>query len=1045
MKFGLFGNTQHKNNAENNEAKAKIAALDRSLAIIEFDPSGNILDANDNFLNVMGYSHAEVVGHHHSMFLSQQEQGSSEYQIFWQKLRDGEFQQGEFHRLAKDGSDVWIQATYNPVLDDQGRVLKVIKFASDVTAQKLQNFAYEEQINAISRSQAVIHFNIDGTILWANDNFLNTMGYRLSEIKGKHHRIFLTEEDAGSEAYRSFWQKLQQGKFQTGEFKRQGKDREVWIQASYNPINDTHGKPVKVVKFASDITEEKQRNSNNQGKIEAINKSQAVIEFNMDGTIITANDNFLSTMGYKLDEIEGQHHRIFVEPGYAESNEYQQFWQSLRNGKFASAEYRRFAKDGQEVWIQAIYNPILDDKGIPVKVMKIATDITKQKQENADYEGQLRAISLSQAVIEFDLDGHILSANDNFLNAMGYTLDEVKGKHHRIFVAPEERDTSNYKSFWQALKSGKFQSGEYRRIGKQGQDVYIQASYNPILNAAGKPVKVVKYASDITEEKQRNADYQGQINAISKSQAVIEFNMDGTIITANEAFLSRMGYTLEEVKGQHHRMFIDSKSTPENDYRQFWAKLNEGQFQAGEYKRVAKSGEDVWIQASYNPIMDLRNRPVKVVKYATDVTEQKIRNANYQGQIEAIHKSQAVIEFNMDGIIRSANQHFLDAMGYRMDEIEGKHHKIFVSAEYANSPEYQQFWQSLNEGQFASGEYHRIGNGGHSVYIQATYNPILDANGTPYKVVKFCTDITGRVIAIDAASQSLKALASGDLDCAIEVEFISQFEELKEAINNTVYQLRQTVETINDSAEQVAAASNEIRLGNEDLSSRTEQQASSLEETAASMEELTSTVQANSNLSRDANKEAYQAKVQAENGADVVNKAVTSMEEINVASQKIHDIIGVIDEIAFQTNLLALNAAVEAARAGEEGRGFAVVANEVRSLAQRSAGAAKEIKALINSTVSKVEEGSKLVGDSGKTLAEIEAAISKVSEMVNQISEASKEQSAGIQEANEAITNMDTMTQQNAALVEEASAASQSLTDQANAMKQQLAFFTLRK
>lgn len=918
-----------------------------------------------------------------------------------------------------------------------------MSFASDITDQKQANFLYKEQINAINRSQAIIHFELDGTILWANENFLAAMGYQLEEIQGKHHRLFVTQDEANSKDYQQFWQELAKGKFKSGEFKRQGKDREVWIQASYNPISDENGNPMRVVKFASDVTQETQTKRLNQGKIDAINHSQAVIEFDTSGNILNANQNFLSTMGYQLNEIVGQHHRMFVDPDYAKSNEYRQFWQDLQAGKYAAAEYKRFAKDGSEIWIQASYNPILDDTGKPIRVVKIATDITQQKQKNADYEGQLKAISVSQAVIEFDLNGNILTANENFLKTTGYTLAEVKGKHHRIFVTSEEQNKPEYQAFWDALKAGNFQSGEFHRISKQGQDIYIQASYNPIFDAAGNPTKIVKYASDITSEKLRIADYIGKIDAINKSQAVIEFNLDGTIITANDAFLQRMGYQLSEIQGQHHRMFVDPASISERDYAAFWQSLNEGQYQTGEYKRKDKLGKDVWIQASYNPILDPNNKPIKVVKYATDITEEKLRNANFQGQIEAIDRSQAVIEFDMSGTIQAANQHFLDATGYQLEEIVGKHHRMFVEPEVANSHSYTEFWQRLNDGKFESGEYKRISKSGDAIYIQATYNPIYDSNGKPFKVVKFCTDITGRVAAIESASEAISRLARGDLSCEIDIDFIPQFQELKEAINSTCQQLRRTVDSINEAADEVTAAANEIRLGNEDLSSRTEQQASSLEETAASMEELTSAVRANSDLSTEASKEANQAKQQANQGAEVVFKAVASMKEIDAASKKIHDIIGVIDEIAFQTNLLALNAAVEAARAGEEGRGFAVVANEVRSLAQRSAAAAKEIKTLINNTVEKVEEGRTLVDKSGETLSQIEAAVNRVAEMVVQISAASNEQSSGIKETNEAITSMDTMTQQNAALVEEASAASQSLVDQASSMRQQLSYFQL--
>lgn len=296
----------------------------------------------------------------------------------------------------------------------------------------------------------------------------------------------------------------------------------------------------------------------NNAKLDALDRSQAIIEFNMDGTIITANRNFLNAVGYALHEIQGKHHSIFVEKAYGKSAEYREFWQKLNRGEFQAAEYPRVNKQGKQFWIQATYNPIIGKNGIPYKVIKFASDITAQKLENADYQGQIQAISKSQAVIEFKPDGTILNANENFLNAVGYSLDEIKGQHHSMFVDETYKTSSEYKEFWAKLKRGEYQAGEYQRFGKGGKEIWIQASYNPIFDLSGNVVKVVKYASDITEQKQRNAYYSGQIKAISKSQAVIEFELNGTIVTANDNFINAVGYSLEEIQGQHHSMFMPS-------------------------------------------------------------------------------------------------------------------------------------------------------------------------------------------------------------------------------------------------------------------------------------------------------------------------------------------------------------------------------------------------------------------------------------------------------------------------------------------------------
>ncbi len=557
---------------------------------------------------------------------------------------------------------------------------------------------------------------------------------------------------------------------------------------------------------------------------------------------------------------------------------------------------------------------------------------------------------------------------------------------------------------------------------------------------------------NVTEEKLRNADVHGQFEAVDKVMGVISFEMDGTIIDINDNFLDVVGYSREEVIGQDHRMFASPEVANSAAYAELWAKLNRGEFDAGEYQRVGKGGKDIWLQASYNPILDMNGKPFKVVKFATDITEAKLQTLNYEGQIEAINKAMGVISFNMDGTIIDINDNFLDVVGYRREDVIGKHHRMFASPEVANSTAYAEFWAKLNRGEFDAGEYQRMGSGGKDIWLQASYNPIFDLNGKPYKVVKFAADITQQKqlrmtveSVLEATAVVMNAMAEGDLTRYMEGEYEGEFAQLQQAINETVTKMASVVQDISETAISISSSASEISQGNIDLSQRTEEQASSLEETASSMEELTSTVRQNSDNARQANQLAADARDKAEKGGTVIQNAIEAMAAISASSKKVADIIGVIDEIAFQTNLLALNAAVEAARAGEQGRGFAVVASEVRNLAQRSAAAAKEIKELINDSGDKVKEGAELVDESGRTLDEIVDGAKKVGDIISEIAAASVEQTSGIEQVNKAVTQMDEMTQQNAALVEEAAAAGESLDEQGRSLQEMMAFFNTGK
>jgi methyl-accepting chemotaxis protein len=535
-----------------------------------------------------------------------------------------------------------------------------------------------------------------------------------------------------------------------------------------------------------------------------------------------------------------------------------------------------------------------------------------------------------------------------------------------------------------------------------------------------------------------------QIAAINKSQAVIEFTLDGKIVHANANFLNTLGYTLDEIKGQHHSMFVESAYRLSSEYRQFWEKLGRGEFEAAQYKRIGKSGKEIWIEASYNPLIDRSGRVVGVIKFATDITAHKLKNADFEGQLAAISKAQAIIEFALDGKILNANANFLKTLGYSLEEIKGRHHSMFVEPGYAQSAEYRHFWEKLGRGEFEVAQYKRIGKGGREVWIQASYNPILDASGRPFKVVKFASDITAMRTAVEQTREVVTAAKNKDLTQRIPMAGkSSELEMLCGGVNDLLDTISGVMIEIRAASGEVSNAAAEISTSTTDLSQRTEEQAASLEQTSASMEEMAATVKKNAENAQHANHLTQGTQDVANRGGAVVAEAVAAMAAIEESSRKISDIISVIDEIARQTNLLALNAAVEAARAGEAGRGFAVVASEVRSLAQRSSQAAKDIKDLITNSSGQVQDGVQLVNRAGTSLKEILESIRQVANIVAEITNASTEQASGIDQINKALSQMDEVTQQNSALVEENAATAKTLEQQSAAMDQRVGAFRL--
>jgi len=485
-----------------------------------------------------------------------------------------------------------------------------------------------------------------------------------------------------------------------------------------------------------------------------------------------------------------------------------------------------------------------------------------------------------------------------------------------------------------------------------------------------------------------SGDLEAQIEAINKSQAIIEFEMDGTIITANENFLTTLGYELSEIKGQHHSIFVDPAEHDSAEYKAFWQDLRNGKYQAAEYKRIGKGGQAVWIQASYNPILNRQGKPIKVIKFATDITEQKILNVDFRGKIEAINKSQAIIEFELDGTIITANENFLSTLGYQLSEIKGQHHRLFVDPAERDSAEYKAFWQDLRQGKYQAAEYKRIGKGGKAVWIQASYNPIVNDEGTVVKVVKFATDIS---------SQVEERMRRAEIQKTIDVDLGD--------ITNAVTNASEQASTVSGAAEETSTNVQSLAAG--------------IEELVTSVGEINRQVNSALNVST-------QAVEQADNTSNIVSGLAAS-------AQGIGDVVSLISDIAEQTNLLALNATIESARAGEAGKGFAVVASEVKSLAGQTAKATEDISSQINDVQKATQEVveaianiSKTIGDVNEFSSAIAAAMEEqtavTSEMSSSMQIAAKnvdEITKGVGEISGATQQVDTATQK----VREASAA----------------------
>jgi len=848
-----------------------------------------------------------------------------------------------------------------------------------------------------------------------------------------------------------------------------------------------------------------------RSKLAAIDLVQAVIEFDLSGNIITANQNFLNVMGYQLAEIQGKHHSLFIDDETRDSSEYQQFWQALNRGENRVSEFRRFGKGGKEVWIQASYNPLFDDQGKPYRVVKFATDITQQKLQAAENERNANisnALKVCQAnVMLADNDLNIVYVNEQVQKMLKDRETELR-KYLPSFDVSRLVGTC-VDDFHKTPAKQRSVISELRHPYKT--DIELGEMVFGLIATPWYDIKderigtIVEWYDKTDEVRLRREEREAAAATLRIKQAldvcdtsVMMADNDLNIIYTNNAVVEMLRSREQTLTRELPKFSIDNLiGTCVDDFHKNPAHQRGMLSKLRTPYSTTLNVDDLTFNLIATPLFDDEGERLGTVVEWEDMTERLARereeqrisseNARVKQALDNVSANVMIADSNYDIIYM--NDSIVDMMrtaeadirtqltGFDTNRLVGSNIDVFHK-----NPSHQRTMldalRSTHVGQILVGgrtfrlianpilvDGERIGTvvewadrtaevaieGEIDAMVEAASSgdftkqiALNDKDGFFENLSKGLNHLVSTVeVALNDVIRMLGAMAKGDLTERITRDYQGSFGQLKDDANATANKLTEVIGNIRSSSGAITSAANEIAQGNADLSQRTEEQASSLEETASSMEEMTSTVKQSAENAIEANQLSDKAQEKAVQGGEVVSRAVAAMDEINTSSKKISDIIGVIDEIAFQTNLLALNAAVEAARAGEQGRGFAVVAGEVRNLAQRSAGAAKEIKELIRDSQNKVGDGTQLVNESGETLKDIVNAVEKVSSMMREISEAAQEQTSGIDQVNTAVSEMDDMTQQNAALVEEASAAGEAMAEQARGMNSMMDFFVV--
>ncbi|RDC73200.1 PAS domain S-box protein [Rhodovulum sp. 12E13] len=611
----------------------------------------------------------------------------------------------------------------------------------------------------IDPALGVIEYDTDGIVTAANERATMALEFFADPIEGKHHDTLWPSSVTMSPDYAEFWEKLRQGRTVEGRHEHvSGMGETVWLQSVFIPRRNPEGHVTSVVQCLMDVSDTTAKAAAETEVAAALEAATAVAVFDAEGHLTRANEAFLGLYGIEQDEAIGMKHDRMVDPEFARGRVYREAWEGLAEGRAAEIDVKHLTKAGRPRWMGMTLAPVLSADNSLGKVIVSARDITEVKQR-ATQLGELHdSLERVRPRVEFDLSGKLIEANLPFRKLFAADEEELLGLEHAALCDADFGRSRRHDEFWDKLIAGQEVAGEFRRYAPSGQELWLQMSYTPVTNAEGRVTRIAAVAQDVTAAKKEALGTASRLAAIEQALPMAEFELDGTLNTANKAYLDALGYSLGEVRGRPHSMFCDTDFTPEAEQKAMWEALRTGEAVTGEVRRTASGGREVWLRTTYAPALDRAGQPTRVVQVAIDVTKAVLARAEADSRWAAVNNGFGVVEFDPDGNIVEANEQFLRLMGYSRRDIYGQHHSMFCTPDYVQTQEYRDFWIALGKGEQLRGRFHRVGRFNRDVHILASYSPLRDTAGKVVRVIKFATDISDHVALERLAAEKADAV-----------------------------------------------------------------------------------------------------------------------------------------------------------------------------------------------------------------------------------------------------------------------------------------------
>lgn len=603
-----------------------------------------------------------------------------------------------------------------------------------------------EQTEAILGAIGIIEYNADGVIERANDRATMALEAFGEDLGGRHHDTLWPPAVVQTPDYVDFWEKLRSGRIIEGQYAHvTSTETTVWLQCTFVPMRDSSGFVTRVVQCLMDVSDSAHSAARDRMEAEAWRDCFAIAELDGDGHVRIVNPSMVATYGLAEKEVIGKRFDAFCDPEFQKGESFEEAWSAALSGKSTRLDVRHVDGEAAKRWMDVVLVPIGPADGPVDRVLQIARDITDAKLRADDLVAQNAAIDRAKALFEFNLYGDVTAINKAMCEVFEVIPDEIMGVSHASLCDPEFGSSRKHADFWDKLVAGQVQKGVFRRVTPAGKTVWLRSVYSPVIEANGRIEKILMVGTDVTEERVGIFRIEQTLQCLQDSSLVAEFSPKGEVLEASPQFLAAFGYSIQQIRRKTHGELCPEADDQAKAAQAEWQNVLRGDVVSGTFRRRNATGSDIWLSATYCGIRDADGDLERVLLFGTDVTEERAAKLHHDARWTATDAGLALMEFDVDGKITSANENFLKLIGYTGRELIGQHHSAICAPDFVQSDQYREFWLGLAGGTTWKRRAHHVGRYNGDVHLQSIYSPVRDEHGDVTRIIAFAIDISKHV------------------------------------------------------------------------------------------------------------------------------------------------------------------------------------------------------------------------------------------------------------------------------------------------------------